>query len=254
MAADLALPRPFPIAWPPASTYIPRHRTTHIAYTGSGTSSCSGQLQAMNHLMIIAGLVATLTLVPCLTATAQTFREQVETDWLLQEQERRLAVRWRPDDPAMWQDQIRAMLQACRQVAAERQSQGIQLQTLLQAAETASSAASDSSAHELRRAYLDVRWALRHLLLSDPLLDFDQLLFTTRVPGVYNHMSDQYYGWWSRPGGGLHLLRGYRTDTPQLQSISHTFTEPGSFLRPAISYDGHKVLFAWARHVSRSHR
>ena len=39
--------------------------------------------------------------------------------------------------------------------------------------------------------------------------DFDTLLFTKRVPGSFNHMSDQYYGWWSKPGGGIFLLRDF---------------------------------------------
>jgi hypothetical protein len=203
----------------------------------------------MNHHLLIASLAASLALAPGPAATAHPFREQVEADWLLQEQERRLAVRWRPEDRSMWQDRIRAMIQACRQVAAERQSQGIQVAPLLRAAETASSSAPDSSAQELRQAYLQVRWALRQLILSDPLLDFDELLLATRVPGVYNHMSDQYYGWWSRPGGGVHLLRGYRTDKPELRSLTSTLSEPGSFLRPSLSHDGQRVLFAWARHV-----
>jgi hypothetical protein len=203
----------------------------------------------MNHHLLIASLAASLALAPGPAATAHPFREQVEADWLLQEQERRLAVRWRPEDRSMWQDRIRAMIQACRQVAAERQSQGIQVDPLLRAADTAASSAPDSSAQELRQAYLQVRWALRQLILSDPLLDFDELLLATRVPGVYNHMSDQYYGWWSRPGGGVHLLRGYRTDEPELRSLTSTLTEPGSFLRPSLSHDGQRVLFAWARYV-----
>ena len=29
----------------------------------------------------------------------------------------------------------------------------------------------------------------------------DDILFVKRVPGSFTHMSDQYYGWWSRPGG-----------------------------------------------------
>ncbi len=53
----------------------------------------------------------------------------------------------------------------------------------------------------------------RRLALRNPLLgEFDTLLFTKRVPGSFNHMSDQYYGWWSKPGGGIYLLRGFTTD------------------------------------------
>jgi len=97
--------------------------------------------------------------------------------------------------------------------------------------------------------FLEARRLQRQLALRNPLLrDFDTLLFTKRVPGSFNHMSDQYYGWWSKPGGGIFVLRGITTDTPTEQCLTTSFKEPGSFLRPTLSYDGQKVLFAWCRH------
>ena len=97
--------------------------------------------------------------------------------------------------------------------------------------------------------FLEARRLQRQLALRNPLLrDFDTLLFTKRVPGSFNHMSDQYYGWWSKPGGGIYLLRGFTTDSPTEQCITTAFKEPGSFLRPTLSYDGTKVLFAWCRY------
>jgi hypothetical protein len=99
-----------------------------------------------------------------------------------------------------------------------------------------------------RTHYLEARWLQRKLALANPLLDFEEILVTKRVPGTYSHMSDQYYGWWSRPGGGIYLLRGFRQDAPELQPLTEAFIEPGSFLRPTLSYDGRKVLFAWCRY------
>ncbi len=99
--------------------------------------------------------------------------------------------------------------------------------------------------------FLDARRLQRRLALQNPLLhDFDSLLFVKRVPGSFNHMSDQYYGWWSKPGGGIFLLRGFASGAPVEQCISQNFKEPGSFLRPMISYDGSKVLFAWCRYYA----
>ncbi len=106
--------------------------------------------------------------------------------------------------------------------------------------------ARDNSAREL---FLQARRVQRELALRNPLLkEFDALLFTKRVPGSFNHMSDQYYGWWSKPGGGIYLLKDFATDSPKEQCLSASFKEPGSFLRPMLSYDGSKVLFAWCRH------
>ncbi|MBN8458003.1 MAG: discoidin domain-containing protein [Verrucomicrobia bacterium] len=99
-----------------------------------------------------------------------------------------------------------------------------------------------------REALLTNRREQRRKLLGDPLLDFDTILFTKRVPGSFNHMSDQYYGWWSRPGGGIYLLRGFKTGNPTTECLTGSFREPGSFLRPMLSWDAKKVIFAWCRH------
>lgn len=99
-----------------------------------------------------------------------------------------------------------------------------------------------------RSDYLEARWAMRGIALRNPLLDFDTLLFAKRVPGSFSHMSDQYYGWWSRPGGGLYLLRGFKSGAPETTCLSDAFKEPGSFLRPSLSFDGRKALFAWCKY------
>ena len=96
--------------------------------------------------------------------------------------------------------------------------------------------------------YLEARWLQRKLALANPLLDFDSILVTKRVPGSFNHMSDQYYGWWSRPGGGLYLLKHFKSDEPVLECLTGAFHEPGSFLRPALAYDAKTILFAWCKH------
>jgi hypothetical protein len=102
------------------------------------------------------------------------------------------------------------------------------------------------------RLYLRARWAVRRMALANPLLDFERILFVKRAPGTLPHISDQYYGWWSRPGGGIYLLEGFKGDTPRLRCLTEGWPE-GSFLRPDLSYDGKRVLFAWCRyypHVS----
>jgi len=46
----------------------------------------------------------------------------------------------------------------------------------------------------------------REIAFSNPLLDFDKLLFIKRHLAIYNHMCDQYYGITARPGGALCVL------------------------------------------------
>jgi len=103
-----------------------------------------------------------------------------------------------------------------------------------------------------RGLYRKARWAVRRMTFSNPLLDFDTLLFVKRVPPAFPHMSDQYYGWWSRGGGGIYLLEGLRSDEPRVRCITEGWDE-GSFLRPDVSYDGKKVLFAYCKFYPASH-
>ncbi|MHC4665492.1 MAG: HzsA-related protein [Planctomycetota bacterium] len=100
-----------------------------------------------------------------------------------------------------------------------------------------------------RRAglYLGARWAVRRMALRNPLLDFDAVLFAKAAPTRFPHISDQYYGWWSRPGGGIFVLEGFRGDKPRLRCLTSDWAE-GSYLRPDLSYDGRKVIFAYCRY------
>jgi hypothetical protein len=92
-----------------------------------------------------------------------------------------------------------------------------------------------------------VREATRSAALKNPLLSFDSILFAKAAASSYSHMSDQYYGWWSRPGGGIYVLSGWKEGHPSLRCLTEGMPE-GSFLRPELSYDATKVLFAYARY------
>ncbi len=118
----------------------------------------------------------------------------------------------------------------------------------LQASAEAEAALPADAPREAHRAlYFRARWAVRRLAFRNPLLDFDKLLFAKRVPGRYSHMSDQYYGWWSRPGGGIFVLDGWRDDRPRERCLTGDVPE-GSFLRPDLSWDARRILFAYCRH------
>ena len=117
--------------------------------------------------------------------------------------------------------------------------------------------AADDAADDVRESlYLEAQWAVRRMAFSNPLLDFDDLVFVKRVParfktsrtsGTFTHMSDQYYGWFSRPGGGLYILKGFKTERPELRCLTADLP-PGNVIRPEVSHDGTKVLFAWCKY------
>ncbi|MEA1952336.1 MAG: hypothetical protein U9N87_13210, partial [Planctomycetota bacterium] len=104
----------------------------------------------------------------------------------------------------------------------------------------------DAPARAKRDLSLEARWAVRVMALSNPLLDFDDIVFVKRHRPKIDHMSDQYYGWWQRGGGGLYVLENFKNDQPKLRCLSKDLP-PGNIIRPDISYDGKKVLFAYSK-------
>ncbi|MCY2994592.1 MAG: discoidin domain-containing protein [Planctomycetota bacterium] len=121
------------------------------------------------------------------------------------------------------------------------------VQTLSQIAEQWSQLPADAPDATQRQLYLQARWTVRKLTLTNPLLDFDQIVFVKRAPTLLPHVSDQYYGWFSRGGGGVYVLSGFRGDNPQLRCLTEQFSV-GNFVLPEISYDGRKLLFGYCKY------
>jgi len=107
--------------------------------------------------------------------------------------------------------------------------------------------ASDAPADVQRKLYFEARWAIRTMALRNPLLDFDAILFVKAAPGRFPHISDQFYGWWSRPGGGVFVLEGFKGPQPRLRCLTADMPE-GTFIRPDLSCDGKKILFAYCKY------
>jgi len=96
----------------------------------------------------------------------------------------------------------------------------------------------------------------RKIALSNPLLDFDQLLFIKRDRSTFNHMCDQYYGNFALPGGGVCVLSNPFSDKPECKDILADSVvesgrlkgqklDKGGFLSPELSFDGKSILFAY---------
>ena len=108
----------------------------------------------------------------------------------------------------------------------------------------------------------------RRVLLAHPLLGFDSLVMVERdvlaaTPGraadYYDGQAsmDQAFGHNARKGGGLFLLKHFKSDKPERMDLTHDLTVPtgtnrgqrlsdGAFMSPALSYDGKTLLCAWA--------
>ena len=122
-----------------------------------------------------------------------------------------------------------------------------QVKTLTDVADRLKQLDEDADLETRRALDRSARWAVRHMALANPQLDFDEILFVKRAPGLFPHMSDQYYGWWSRGGGGIYILSGFKSERTQLRCLTEDWPK-GNFLRPDLSHDGRRVLFAWCRH------
>ncbi len=155
-----------------------------------------------------------------------------------------------PHRPALSVLPLEDLLERGRKLVARLRAVGIPTTDCERELQKAALAA-NGPPEQRHQAYLNARWAMRRLMLADPLLSFDRLLFVKRVNGSFNHMSDQHYGWWSRPGGGLYILSGFRSDTPQIRQIETGLPE-GSYIDPDLSYDGKRILFGYCRYYPES--
>ena len=98
----------------------------------------------------------------------------------------------------------------------------------------------------------------RRIAFSNPLLNFDRILFIKRQFARYDHMCDQYYGFNAVPGGGLYVLNDPFGAKPSVTDVLEQSRVErrrlkgrslagGSFLSPDLSYDGGSILFAYTQ-------
>ncbi len=216
---------------------------------------------------LVGILLALCWAVPAYTAAPPPTPEQIEADWLRQDEVRGLR------GEAMQRVVARGL-----RLAASLRSLGATVDTeakaLVQAGDRWKALPSDASDQTRRKVYFEARWAVRKMALANPLLDFPGLLFATSAPGRWSHMADQYLGWWSQPGGGLYVLEDFRadgktsppsripgpgqsgseaskqplrSDRPKLRPLIAGLP-PGNVLRPELDFEAKKVLFAWCRY------
>lgn len=116
--------------------------------------------------------------------------------------------------------------------------------------------------------YLAVCSIRREVALRNPLLDFDQMLCVAR--GTFEgsarsnpstgdvqggHFVTQYFGFNALPGGGLYVLKDFKT-SPRLVNLLENAVvqngrlkgrklDHGAFATPDVSFDGRRIVFAW---------
>ena len=104
--------------------------------------------------------------------------------------------------------------------------------------------------------YLEACRLRRKISFSNPLLDFDKILFIKKHRTTLSHMCDQYYGNQAVPGGGLFVIKNPFSENPVISDVLKNSLvtsgrlkgkklTPGAFLSPELSYDGKKIYFAY---------
>jgi len=125
----------------------------------------------------------------------------------------------------------------------------------------ASQAPATADARE-KELYIEVRTLTRAAALGNPLLDFDSIVFIERrCVGGTNwdgyHMATASFGHTQRSGGGLYVVRNFKSDRPEVVNVLAGATvgrgklkgrslAGGAFLSPDLSYDGREIMFSWA--------
>ncbi|MBM4036997.1 MAG: hypothetical protein FJ290_00665 [Planctomycetes bacterium] len=87
----------------------------------------------------------------------------------------------------------------------------------------------------------------RKIILSHPALDFPKLLINKRSGFLPEHMVDQYLGRHSQEAPGLVVLEGWRENPRETVLLAGKLPR-GCTITPDLSYDGKRVLFAFADH------
>ncbi len=125
---------------------------------------------------------------------------------------------------------------------------------------------------EYKGRYLAACALRRNAVLANPLLDFDDILCVAR--GTFEgsvrsnpetadqqggHFVTQYFGFNALPGGGLYIVRNYKTQPEVVDLLADSLVQNGrlqgakldygAFATPDLSYDGKRIVFAWTENA-----
>lgn len=117
-----------------------------------------------------------------------------------------------------------------------------------------------SSQDRRRKLFAEAQALRRRIAFKNPRLDFRDIVFLTHHKQGRGeiHMVDQYEGHNARPGGGLYILRGAFSESPELVDVlagrlvenGRLRGQPlngGSFISLELDYDAKTVYFAWTQ-------
>ena len=89
----------------------------------------------------------------------------------------------------------------------------------------------------------------RRILFSHPAIDFDRLLISKRPPPWLSAPGDNYFGIHNDTGPGLVILDDWKSDRPRETVLLQDKLPPGCAMHADLSFDGQRVVFAYADHT-----
>ncbi len=192
------------------------------------------------------GLILAVAAGPlCAAGPSEATRAQIQADWARQEK-----VTWGREagsGPA-----VGAMLKRGALMIADMRTLGVEDATLKQAQDVLSQIQA-AFAKKIRRTpaqwlalYNQGRWAIRTLALSNPRLDFNQILFVRRHWPRDNHQCSHRVGEPQIPGANLCILTGLGPDGKVKPLLTGDYAA-GGIGRPDLSFDANRIVFPFAR-------
>ncbi len=169
-------------------------------------------------------------------------RKMIEADWARQEQVTR---NLKCDTPQALDGAIargRLMIADMREVGAEKEAD--KAEKVFREVKAARNAEGDNGvAYE--RLYYRLRWALRQLALSNPKIDFDEIVFIKRQWPSVSHQCSHRVGEAQIPGANLCVLKGLSPDGKMRYILDEEHSK-GGIGRFDVSYDGKRIVFPYA--------
>ena len=111
-----------------------------------------------------------------------------------------------------------------------------------------------TSESEKSHLYLRARRAVRKLVFSNPLFDFDKLLLVKRfTQETYPDVCLNHMPWVSRPGGDICILSLDGPEgEPKVSNVLNGALGPGHVHGMDLSWDGRRIVFGYAKAKSNS--
>ena len=102
------------------------------------------------------------------------------------------------------------------------------------------------AARDLFAQAVDLR---RRIVFSHPALGFERLLLTKRCPPLLSAPGDNYFGINNETSPGLVVLDDWKADRPRETVLLEGQLPPGCAMQPDVSFDGQRIVFAYADHT-----